>query len=585
MDSTEELLREALLNIPPKKELKVEKFELDKESTVPARFQPLNFTNAVDFLYTFDRALREGKKSLHPWQVEVLLFLSNKKDGQFTIDLPLVFYLLACNGSGKDAYIIAGFSAFVLCCWPRYKIVITSSSDQQLDTQTRSYIKNLCEEVNTELRTQWNIPDVIKIKTETFKSQTFKQSNGATFSLTGSEILTFVTKEGGKAEGHHPYPDAAPGEGVILVSNEAKTVPQEIFDHFGKCTFNIFLKVSSSGAAKEHFYSGFTRARDWQEGYIPGVPFKRKITYKDCPHISNSRIQTEIVEHGEDSAWFRMTRKSEFVSEDDCNVISDPKLTKCRDNPRSKIDLGLPRKAGLDIGGGGDPSSLWVFDNNICIGKERWSYKDTQLTVDLLVGDEERQGLFNKYGLKAENIIGDDNGIGQGVLDNLRRRGWAIRQQRAQFAAINKIKYLNRGAEWWFRFLRLIEEQIINFNGHLTQDIFRQLVSRHYSDTNGKLKLWSKQEEASAGNPSPNDADAIVLAFSDVDIYEFIEQKEKGKIVETAVRAEVLGSKVIVDSVAHMRNNHMLMQLQEMHQKEFKDNSKDINSLINSIYG
>ena len=556
------------------------------------RFNPLAFDNAVDFLYTFDRALRTGKKSLHPWQVESLMFLSNKDLYKFRIDTPLVFSLLAANGSGKDAYVIAGFACFVLCCWTRYKIVITSASDQQLDTQTRAYVTNLCTEVNTLLRTEWGLPDVLTVKKETFKSIQYRNADGTLGSLTGSEILTFVTNEGGKAEGHHPYPDAPPGEGVILIANEAKTIPGEIWEHFAKCTYNIFLKISSAGEAKEHFYNSYVRSRDWLDGYVAGVPFRRKVTYKDCLHLTPERIAAEIAEHGENSPWFRMTRKSEFVSPDSCNVCTDVKLITCVSSPRGKIDIGLPKKAGLDIGGGGDPSELWVFDNNICIGREKWSFKDTQLTVDLLVGDEERTGLFNKYGLKAEDIIGDDNGLGQGVLDNLRRRGWPIRQMRAQFAAINKIKYLNRGAEWWFRFLRLIEEQIINFNGHINIDVKgelnepgRQLISRHYTTAgNGKLKLWSKEEEKAEGFLSPNAADAIVLAFADVDIYEFIERKEKAPIINKRPVAELLGSKAIVESLNDFRHRHLQDLLLPA---EYKTEPKESNlhTLIESIYG
>ena len=562
--------------------------------TKTERFQPLAFENAVDFLYVFDRSLREGKKTLHPWQEESLRFLSNKDVYKFRVDSPLVFYLCATNGSGKDAFVIAGFAAFALCCWKRYKIVITSSSDQQLDTQTRSYITNLLQEVNLHLRQEWGVPDVIKIKTETFKSQTFRQGNGETFSLTGSEILTFVTKEGGKAEGHHPYPDADEGEGVILVANEAKTIPQEIFDHFAKCTYNIFLKVSSAGEAREHFYNGFTTARDWEDGYIPGAPFKRLVTYKDCPHITEGRIKAEIIEHGgEDSDWFRKTRKSEFVSTDGNNVISSANLVKCLKAPRGKIDLGLPRKAGLDLGGGGDPSSLWVFDNNICIGKRTWNFKDTEMTVDLLAGDSTKTGLFTEYGLLPENITGDDNGIGQAIIDGLRRKGWEIRQFRAQHSAINKVRFLNRGAEIWFRVKRLIEEGILNFNGFIKyipnnpelDPIFRQLTSRHYTESNGKQKLLSKPEEKAQGFISPNDADAIMIAFADVDIYEFIENKNKAPIESPKVRAEVLGSEAIVNAQFELRNTLLQQQLLEDRSKALIESNNDITSILSSIYG
>jgi hypothetical protein len=126
--------------------------------------------------------------------------------------------LCAANGSGKDAFVIAGFVVFVLCCWQRYKIVITSSSALQLDSQTRTYIKNLCESVNAFMRAKGVMEkDAIDCLTDTFTSNTFSKEDGSKWSMTGSQIITFVTDEGGRAEGHHPWPDALPGEGVIII--------------------------------------------------------------------------------------------------------------------------------------------------------------------------------------------------------------------------------------------------------------------------------------------------------------------------------------------------------------------------------
>ena len=371
----------------------------------------------------------------------------------------------------------------------------------------------------------------------------------------------------------------------MLIANEAKTIPQEIFDHFQKCTYNIFLKVSSSGEAAENFYRGFSNARNWDEGYIPGKPFKRKITYLDCPHLAD-RIPGEIEEYGEDSDWFRKTRKSEFVSTEANVVVSSAKLLKCLKEPKGKIDIGAGRVAGLDLGGGGDPSALWVFDNNICVGWEEWSFKDTQLTVDKLVGTQEEKGLFQKYELKEDDITGDDNGIGQAIIDALARKGWNIRRLRAQGKPINSIRFLNRGAEIWFRIRRLIEEQILNFNGFIIpeDDVYRELTSRHATETNGKSKLVDKAEEKAQGFASPNSADAIALAFSKVDVYEFIEQKSKAQ-EPSKTRAELLGSEAIVD-LQEIRTSHVRMQIEEVRRNLADIKPTDnIQTLISSIYG
>ena len=259
-------------------------------TSASVNYMPLDFNHAAEFLIFFDPALRDGQKKLHKWQIQELIRLSQKDT--YTIEHPLEYLLLAANGSGKDAYIIAGFTCFVLCCRKRYKVVITSASDLQLDTQTRNYIRYLSENVNAYLKELGVFPgDAIDIKKESFKSSTIKGEDGQKISLTGSEVITFVTKEGGRAEGHHPQPDAEPGEGVVLIINEAKTVPQEIYEHFAKCTYNIFIQVSSAGLPSGHFYKSVISAIEFPNEFIQDKYYLRKVTAYDCDHISKGQAR------------------------------------------------------------------------------------------------------------------------------------------------------------------------------------------------------------------------------------------------------------------------------------------------------
>ena len=501
-------------------------------------YHNLPFKSATDFVEFFDPALREGKRSLHPWQRETLDFLSCKQDliagrrPRFTTAHRLRFLLLANNGSGKDAYVIAAFVSFVLCCWIRYKQVITSSSYMQLDTQTRTYIKILCQEVNQYMRANGVMDeDAIDIKKETFKSRVFTKEDGTEYSLTAGEVITFVTDEGGRAEGHHPWPDALEGEGVILITNEAKSISEEIFRHFSKCTFNFWIEVSSAGETSGHFYKNCSEAIWWDgdktdKGFAAGKYLMRKVTYLDCPHIAPSEVQAMKDEHGENSPFFRNTYLSEFVTTGDSVVITSATLEKCLREATHKIDVGLPRRAGLDLAAGGDECTFYVFDNNVCVGSEPWRAKDTELTVDALIGaDDTCSGIFQKFGFtktNCHNIFADDNGLGQPILDGLARRGWSVCRVRAQHKAANPALYLNRGIELWVRFARLVEECIVILP-KADEKLQKELTNRHYdtSEVQGKRKLLSKEEEKAQGNPSPNRADAVVLAFCGLTINDF----------------------------------------------------------------
>ena len=476
------------------------------------------FPNAASFLMFFDSSLRSGQKMLYPWQIEELLRLSNIS--KWKTDSRLLYYLLANNGSGKDAFIIAGIVVYVLCCFKRYKIIITSSSDNQLDTQTRVYIRDLAENVNNYMRSVWGWQvDAIEIKAESFK---------ATPGFSGTEVYTFVSKVGGKVEGYHPFPDAPPGEGVVVIVNEGKSIDEEIHRHLKKCTYNVWIEVSSAGEASGTFYKATTNAIQYPAEPQPFRPFCRTITYRDTPH-KHREAEEAIKEDGENDPFVKNTYLSKFSSVGQQVAITE-ELLELSKSCREKIVIGSGRHGGVDFAAGGDECSFYAWDENTLIGYESWRVKDTERTIELLVGDTETSGFFKKYGFTKEmalRITGDDNGLGEPIINRLHALGWTISRIKNQQSARRKDKYLNRGAELYNSFARLIELNVINWNGKLHPKLFRQLCTRHYTiEGAGKYKLIDKKDEPE----SPDHADAVILAWSQWTALDFLDEKVKRKI-------------------------------------------------------
>ncbi len=585
------LLEEALNSSRPSKASSKPKQETNNnESNSASSYCPLSFKDAAEFLYFFDPALRDGRKKLYAWQIEELRRLSQK--GVYTTEYPLEYILLAANGSGKDAYIIAGFVCFVLCCWVRYKVVITSSSDQQLDSQTRNYIKYFSEQINDYLRQNGILQKAIDIKKETFKSTVHARGNGKSLALTGTEVYTFVTNMGGRAEGHHPFPDATPGEGVIIIVNEAKTVPQEIYDHFAKCTYNYFIQVSSAGPNRGHLYNSWIKGVEYPAEYVKGKAYGRRITAYDCPHISKSKLENELAEYGPNDPWFKNTRLSLFSSLGESVVITEEMLDKCL-SQSSRMQLGLGRRAGLDLSGrGNDFNTFYVVEENELIAYERWRAADTELTVDILAGDDKTLGMFAKYGFTKDivpmRVSGDDNGIGQGIIDGLQKKGWNIRRVLNQSSAVNNNRFLNRGAEMWFTFARIIEAGFFYCKPELMHVKLRsQLCNRHYTqEGQGKLKLWSKKEEKAGakgkvkGNyaddesDSPDDADALILAFSTLSVFDFINGpvKQEKRVPVLPTTKDILS------------NNRTIQHRAYFPESSVKRNSGNLVDILRSLY-
>lgn len=484
---------------------------------------PLEFADPVELLLFIDDNFRSGLKKLHVWQEEELMRLSSN---EYTIKEPLKYCLAAANGSGKDAFVIAIFCLWKLTSKVRSRTIVTSSSYVQLKNQTENYIKSYATRLNLKLNSLGIHPKACIIKREHIGCN-----------ITGSEIIMFVTDDPGRAEGFHPFPDYGhnidlkekvirdgkvvyPGGDLTIIQNEAKTIPDDIDEALGRCTYNRLLKISSPGHTSGHFYNDYRRSVCYPAAYDRTKIYSRRVTSYDCAHISRVKIDQDREYYGENSPIFRSKHLALFTSVGEQVVIVREALTSCLEFNPARIDIGLGRRAGLDLAQGGDENCLYIFEENMLIGWESFTMIDTHMASKIIVD------FFNKWQLKEGNIYGDDGVAGHGHIDNLQAAGWNINRVRNQSPALIKQHYGNRGAELWFNFARLIQERFINLSNEkckLSQKAIDQLSSRYYKqqETLGKLILESKKEARANGHSSPDHADAIVLAMCGVTVENF----------------------------------------------------------------
>lgn len=495
--------------------------ELDAVLKPQSKYTPLeNFEYSLQLLATIDDNIKSGVVRLHKWQIEMSKFLC--AGGLYTKAVPLQFVLAALNGSGKDAYVIAPFAVWHCITKVRSRCIITSADFGQMKSQTESYIRNMCERIN-----------------EYFQDKVFTIKWGhIACKWTGSEIKMFVTDEGGRAEGYHPYPDHPNGE-LALIFNEGKTVKDIIYEHARKCTYNRWIIVSSPGKTSGYMYNRYVNARKYPDPFIVSEWYSRRISYQDCPHIPIERIEAERKELGEDSTWFRSTRLAEFTSLDDAVVITNEAVQKCLKLATGKeIDIGHPLHAGLDLAAGGDENALYVFKQGIYHGSKKFRASDTSITVNLVI-----QFLLD-FGFTPEtagDIHADHGGMGESYAGHFREKGWELSWVMNQSSATRKRMFANKGAEMWYSFKRIVERCFVVLPSDDSK-LLGQLASRYYGQhaTSGKIVLESKQVARSKGHTSPDRADAVVLAFCGIDHSDFGDEEVDEKIASSVVTTKRL---------------------------------------------
>lgn len=212
---------------------------------------------------------------LYPWQAQAATWfeLAPVKTVQGTVSTP--------NESGKSSYLIPTLVLWWLFVHPMGKVVVTTKSGLQLDSQ---------------------ILPAIRRHSAKFPGWAFNERKITT--PTKGEAIFFTTDEAARAEGHHPLIDKFTGP-VLIIVDEAKSVEEEIFDAIDRCGYSALLYTSSPG----HMYGRF-----WESHTNLELTFKRmKVGLLDCPHIAPDKIARIIAQHGEHSPLTLSTLHGEFM--------------------------------------------------------------------------------------------------------------------------------------------------------------------------------------------------------------------------------------------------------------------------------
>jgi len=467
-------------------EAQIKNATVDQESRLPkasitdakgwAGANGFKIKDPLMLLHIYDPYIRDHDVKVHTWQIQVMTLFAHGK----LPDKVLRIATCANNGSGKSQFLIAPCAVWLAMAHVEANCVITSASGTQLDRQTFYAVSRLCRFIN-ELHGEilWKI-----------------NYRSLTFIPTKSKIQLFATDDAGLAEGYHTLrPD---GEFAIFV-DEAKTVTEPIFEALARCNnLTRRLDVSSPGSPSGHFYGCFESER-WH---------RFKVTYRDCPHISQDEVDEARERFGENSAWFRSAYLAEFCSIDEMLVMTFEEVMRAYRKPPVVIPTGI-RYGGLDLAAGGDENVFSIFDGNKQIAMPCFRYDDTTDAVDHV------KGLINRYKIPPENINADDGGVGKSMIDQLWKDGFQVNRVLNQARAIDNSTYGNRGAEMWFNFAIFLKNlDLVLFDDDALK---RQLATRYYMQgaVHGKIVLESKRVARAKGHGSPDRADGTVLALAD----------------------------------------------------------------------
>lgn len=439
------------------------------------------FKDPVELLLMYDENLLNELYRLYPWQVEILKEFSKNKP----LDDMIRMSVVAANGSGKSQFVLAPCAIWLAVAFGNSLSYITSSSASQLDTQTERFIDAIANKMD-------------KISLETIGIKVWDNiKRKKVFLPNQSFIDLFATDEPKRAEGKHPL---VPGAEFGIFVDEGKSIEEDIYKAIDRCTgYTRRLDISSAGGCHGHFYEINTREElGW---------WTRRITYKDCPHISPKEYQQHVLKYGIHDPLVRSIYFSEFTSIEDKVVMLRETVEACA-RAVVKQFIFTEKRAGIDLSGGGDEMVMSIWEGNIMIDQETNRFRDVSMGVREIIS------WIQKHKIKHENINIEFDGFNRGIVAMLDDKGYCFNKVSSGGKARDSKRYANRMTELWFNFKRYVEEGLVHILPD--QQLKAQLSNRYYRRqlNTDKIILERKEEAKAKGHPSPDRADACVLAWA-----------------------------------------------------------------------
>lgn len=248
---------------------------------------------------------------LYDWQIDAIEPFDDASNSLIQVSLATP------NGSGKSSVVVPTLVLGWLALYRKGRVVLTSADAKQVDGQ---------------------IMPAIESHRAKFPEWTFLNRRVST--PTGGNFVAFTTDQAGRAEGWHKLNDT---EGpLLMIVDEAKSVTEDIYAAIDRCSYNGIFLASSPGKMSGTFYR---TQKEPQLGYNA-----ISVGLKDCPHITQDKIDRIIAKHGPNSPFTRSALHGEFVELFEGEPVFYAYNSQQHDHENLPWPSGARMVVGMDVG-------------------------------------------------------------------------------------------------------------------------------------------------------------------------------------------------------------------------------------------
>jgi hypothetical protein len=232
----------------------------------------------------------------------------------------------------------------------------------------------------------------------------------------------------------------------------------------------------------------------------------RQVDSRTAKKADRTQIKQWQDDYGEDSDFFRIRVRGVFPRAGSTQFISsdDVELAMKRDD----CFLKTPRIMGIDVARFGDDQSVILVRDGDLVSRDLIK---TYRGIDLVQLAGHAAEMINNH--KPQAVVVDGTGVGGGVVDILRSRGFQIIEFNGGNEPADKAMYFNKRAEAWGK----MRDWLRNGRAVLPPDLIDlrdDLIGIEYGFANdGQIQLERKQDLKKRGLSSPDLGDALAMTF------------------------------------------------------------------------
>jgi hypothetical protein len=418
-----------------------------------------------------------------PWQ---RWLLEQIRDGLMTPGQAIRVAVASGHGVGKSC-IASWITLWAMSTSPDTRGIVTASSESMLYTRFRA-------ELRTQFR-RFKAAEYFEMSATSLLSK--DPSHEQTWRV---DLLPWNANRPEAFAGLHNK-----GRRILVIFDEASAIESPIWETVEAISTDedaevIWLAMGnplSSGRFQDCFEKYSHR---WVTKHVDS----RTVSF-----TNKRELQRWIEDYGEDSDFVRSRIKGEFPRVGSVQFISPQAVDEAMQRELDPSH-GDPLVIGVDVARFGDDCSV-IFPR-----KGRDCRSIAPLTFRNLPLDRFEDHIVqfcNSHPVQA--ILIDGTGLGGGLVDHLRRRGYTVHD--IQFGAranqeIDGVRYGNRRAEIWGLMRQALRYMCLPANN---QTLREELIAPTYSfsRTGDALLLEPKDALKRRGVPSPDHADALACTF------------------------------------------------------------------------